>query len=96
MHKKTLLFVVIAILSSAIGIYVSMQRLTPTPAANPAVTKLMQTPMPDAGGQPHQLSDWKGKVLLVNFWAPWCPPCVEEMPELVALQNEMATKTCKL
>jgi peroxiredoxin len=96
MNKKIALFVVIAILSAAIGIYVSTQRLTPAMPADPAVAKLMQTRFPDANDQPHQLSDWKGKVLLLNFWAPWCPPCVAEMPELVELQNEMAGKNLQI
>lgn len=96
MNKKTLLFVVIAILSSVIGVYVGMHRLAPTVPANPAVATLMQSRLPDAGGQLRQLSDWKGKILLVNFWAPWCPPCVEEMPELAALQNEMAAKNLQI
>jgi thiol-disulfide isomerase/thioredoxin len=41
--------------------------------------------MNDVGGKPQALSQWKGKPLLVNFWAPWCAPCVQEMPELSAI-----------
>ncbi len=38
------------------------------------------------------LSDFKGKVLVLNFWATWCPPCVEEMPSLIAMQQQMRDK----
>jgi len=39
-----------------------------------------------------QLSQLKGQVVLLNFWATWCPPCVEEMPSLVQMQNRMKGK----
>jgi len=39
----------------------------------------------DLSGKPQALAQWKGKPLLVNFWASWCAPCVQEMPELSAL-----------
>ena len=35
-----------------------------------------------------ELSDYKGKVVIVNFWATWCPPCLEEIPSLVTLNNK--------
>jgi thiol-disulfide isomerase/thioredoxin len=42
----------------------------------------------DADGAEHRLSDWKDKVVLLNFWATWCAPCRKEMPMLDALQTE--------
>jgi cytochrome c biogenesis protein CcmG, thiol:disulfide interchange protein DsbE len=38
------------------------------------------------------LSQFRGQVVVLNFWATWCPPCVEEMPSLVEMQREMKTK----
>jgi peroxiredoxin len=56
----------------------------------------MQVSLKDSGGRQRKMSEWQGKVLLINFWATWCPPCVSEMPELVALQNELASKNLQV
>jgi len=42
----------------------------------------------DLNGRTVRLSDYQGKVVLINFWATWCPPCRAEMPDLVRLQRE--------
>jgi peroxiredoxin len=45
--------------------------------------------LPDLAGKQHQLADYRGRVVLINFWASWCPPCVKEMPSLQELQRRL-------
>ncbi|MFK8068388.1 MAG: peroxiredoxin family protein [Gammaproteobacteria bacterium] len=44
----------------------------------------------DIDGNPHKLSEWDGKVIILNFWATWCPPCKKELPAFVDLQTQYA------
>lgn len=96
MKRQTLLFVLIAILFASIGAYLGLKKFTPAKPANAAVASLMATSLPDIHQQAHQLAEWRGKTLLINFWATWCPPCVAEMPELADLQTELADKNLQI
>ncbi|OGB20863.1 MAG: alkyl hydroperoxide reductase [Burkholderiales bacterium RIFCSPLOWO2_02_FULL_57_36] len=89
MKKINFLFAAIAIVFAATGVYFALERVESTVPQQSASNSFFAQTFSDAQGRPHALSQWKGKILVVNFWATWCPPCVEEMPELVALQREM-------
>ena len=50
----------------------------------------------DNKGKEHSLDDYKGDVVLINFWASWCPPCIYEMPELQKLQDHFSEQPFKI
>ena len=53
---------------------------------------LQNLPIPDLNGKNVTLADYKGKVVLVDFWATWCPPCRIEIPWLIDLQQKYASR----
>ena len=55
-------------------------------AAETKAAPVPQTPFLDAKGGKHKIGDFKGRYVLVNLWATWCAPCVQELPSLVKLQ----------
>jgi thiol-disulfide isomerase/thioredoxin len=100
--KKLAALVAVAVIFGALGaVFGSKTReaaplttaIAPTGGpAHTASTNLYAQTLNDLSGKPQALAQWKGKALLVNFWATWCAPCVQEMPELSALANEEAGK----
>ncbi|WP_025602230.1 TlpA family protein disulfide reductase [Burkholderia sp. WSM2230] len=62
------------------------------PSNENAVAQLWSTPLTSPNGKPQTLTALKGRPIVVNFWASWCAPCVEEMPALSQLQREYRNK----
>ncbi len=47
---------------------------------------------PDSAGKNHDIQEWQDKILVINFWATWCSPCLKEIPEFIQLQTELKHK----
>jgi thiol-disulfide isomerase/thioredoxin len=79
----------VAALALAAGLYFGLSHRAgaPDPAA---VSALTRADLPDLAGGRASLERWRGKVVVVNFWASWCPPCREEIPGLVRIQQRFA------
>ena len=54
------------------------------------------TPFTDGYGQKLTLKNYRGQMILVNFWATWCAPCIKEMPSLERLQNKFKSSSLKV
>lgn len=78
---------IIAVVVAAVVIIVFSQKQKFEPVA--ANSKMLDFELPDLSGKLHRLSDYKGKVIFLNFWATWCKPCEEEMPSMQTLYENL-------
>ena len=62
------------------------------PDSHGVYTQIPDFTLPNLDGNPWRAEEWRDKILVINFWATWCPPCKEEMPLFVKLQEEFADR----
>lgn len=84
----------LAIGCAAAGLWAATRYLPPSPDAQQ--TTVPTTPpafrLADTLGQYRELAEWQGKVVVINFWATWCAPCLQEIPEFIQVQADYADR----
>lgn len=85
--RKIIFFTLAGIAALATGILVQHYS---TGTANPEQAKLEHFTFPDLEGRQRSSQEWQGQIRVINFWATWCAPCREEIPEFIHLQKQFA------
>ena len=88
------LAIAVGVVALAAGLYLGRDTSEPLTSEmrGKDATPLIGISLPDTKGREQALAQWKGKVLVVNFWATWCVPCREEMPQFVKMQRELGDR----
>lgn len=91
--QQVIMYVGVAIMAVIAGLLLRAQ-LTPDPqsAENGGAEILFAATLPDPQGKNQSISQWRGNVMVINFWATWCEPCRDEIPEFIELQEKFRAK----
>jgi len=91
---KNLLLLAAAFLALIGGYWFAQSLRAPEPVTKPTYAggTMVEFTLPDLDGKSRRLSEWRGKVIVLNFWATWCPPCREEIPLFIDLQKRHAAE----
>ena len=90
-QRRGLIVALAPLIALGLGVYAFRLLPEPAPGSRDSGT-LMAVSLPDVDGNAQSLSQWRGRLLVVNFWATWCAPCKEEMPMFVRAQRAHASK----
>ena len=96
LSRDSVVILGIAVLAAALGGWLQREsRLARVPAGVPVAQAGRSAPaleLPDLQGQTHRLADYRGRRVLLNFWASWCGPCLDELPALDNAQSKFGDR----
>lgn len=97
--QQMLMYMGVAILAVTAGLLLRAQLTSNNPqsemvssVANSGAETIFAATLPDLQGKNQPISQWRGNVIVVNFWATWCEPCRDEIPEFIELQEKFNDK----
>ena len=93
--KNAVIFVVAMAIAGTSGFalqhYLATKDTNTAETANPIIGQIRpEFAMMDIEGNIRNIKDWDGQIVLLNFWATWCPPCLREIPDFIEVQHELA------
>lgn len=94
--RQYALYALLGALALGIGVWAAQTRYAPTADSNRVPAAMWAMAWSDIAGKRYSLAEWRGNTLVLNFWATWCAPCREEIPDLIAIRSEYAAKSVEI
>ena len=91
-NRRHAMYVGVAAAAAALGLGVGLRRYATSALSPDALQVLWSAEFETPAGERLAMSQFQGKPLVLNFWATWCPPCVEEMPLIESFYQQNASK----
>lgn len=91
--RPVFIIIIAALIALGLGLIARHFLSPPAVQTGQAASPLPDFSFPDVSGKIRHSAEWQGKIRVINFWATWCPPCIEEIPEFIKMQEQYGDKS---